>query len=145
MVLTVNDIKQILPHRYPMLLVDRILEIEPMQMAVGLKNVTANEVFFNGHFPEDPIMPGVLIVEAMTQVAGIAVLYTEEHRGKVPVFAKISEAKFHKPVVPGDQLITTAHILRVVRNKMVFLKMEGRVDGVLVAEAEAVCALQPAK
>ena len=106
-VLDINEIKKILPHRYPMLLVDRILEVEPMKRAVGIKNITANEMQFLGHFPNEPIMPGVLLIEAMAQVGGVAMLYPEENRGKIAVFAKIDNVRFRKQVVPGDQVVTT--------------------------------------
>ena len=104
-VLDINEIKKILPHRYPMLLVDRILEVEPMKRAVGIKNITANEMQFLGHFPNEPIMPGVLLIEAMAQVGGVAMLYPEENRGKIAVFAKIDNVRFRKQVVPGDQVV----------------------------------------
>ena len=111
-VLDINEIKKILPHRYPLLLVDRILEIEPMKRAVGLKNITANEVQFLGHFPNEPIMPGVLLIEAMAQVGGVAMLYPEENRGKIAMFVKIDNVRFRKQVVPGDQVITTAEVIK---------------------------------
>ena len=114
-VLDINEIKKILPHRYPMLLVDRILEIEPMKRAVGIKNITANEVQFLGHFPNEPIMPGVLLIEAMAQVGGVAMLYPEENRGKIAVFAKIDNVRFRKQVVPGDQVVTTAEVTKIMR------------------------------
>jgi beta-hydroxyacyl-ACP dehydratase FabZ len=110
-VLDINEIKKILPHRYPLLLVDRILEIEPMKRAVGLKNITANEVQCLGHFPNEPIMPGVLLIEAMAQVGGVAMLYPEENRGKIAMFVKIDNVRFRKQVVPGDQVITTAEVI----------------------------------
>ncbi|ADH59987.1 beta-hydroxyacyl-(acyl-carrier-protein) dehydratase FabZ [Thermoanaerobacter mathranii subsp. mathranii str. A3] len=100
-----KDIKKILPHRYPFLLVDRIIEIEEGKKAVGIKNVTANEPFFQGHFPDNPIMPGVLIIEALAQVAGIAVMNIEEFRGKLGLFTGINKCRFKKVVRPGDQLV----------------------------------------
>src|SRR3954454_9780383 len=103
-ILDVNEIRQILPHRYPMLLVDRIIELEAERI-VGIKNVTANEPFFNGHFPDFPVMPGVLIVEAMAQTAGVLVLKSMGGRGKkLVLLVAIENARFRKPVVPGDQL-----------------------------------------
>jgi 3-hydroxyacyl-[acyl-carrier-protein] dehydratase len=108
-------IREIIPHRYPFLMVDRVIEIEPGKRAVAIKNVTINEEFFQGHYPQYPIMPGVLIIEAMAQVAGIAVLSVEEYRGRVPVFAGIDKAKFRKPVVPGDQLRIEVEILKLGR------------------------------
>ncbi len=106
MQLDINDIMKILPHRYPFLMVDRIIEVEQGKRCVGIKNVTMNEPFFQGHFPGHPIMPGVLIIEAMAQVAGImAYLASEEaNRGKVTYFLAIDNARFRKPVLPGDQL-----------------------------------------
>ncbi len=98
------DIQKILPHRYPFLLVDKIIEIEYGKRAVGIKNVTVNEPFFQGHFPGVPIMPGVLIVEAMAQVGAIAILGMEEHKGKLAVFAGIDDLRFKKQVLPGDTL-----------------------------------------
>ncbi len=106
MQLDINEIMKILPHRYPFLMVDRIIEVEQGKRCVGIKNVTMNEPFFQGHFPGHPIMPGVLIIEAMAQVAGImAYLASEEaNRGKVTYFLAIDNARFRKPVFPGDQL-----------------------------------------
>ena len=98
------EIQKIIPHRYPMLLVDRILELEPMKRAVGVKNITMNELQFLGHFPGEPIMPGVLLIEAMAQVGGVAMLYPEENRGKIAVFGKIDNVRFRRQVVPGDQI-----------------------------------------
>ena len=98
------DIMRLLPHRYPFLLVDRVVELEPGRAVVAVKNVTANEPHFVGHFPERPIMPGVLIVEALAQAAGIAVLALPEYRGKFALFAGIDECRFRRMVVPGDQL-----------------------------------------
>jgi 3-hydroxyacyl-[acyl-carrier-protein] dehydratase len=98
------DIMRILPHRYPFLLVDRILELEPGQRAVGIKNVTANEPHFTGHFPGRPIMPGVLMVEALAQTAGVAVLSLDEYRGKLGLFAGIDGCRFRRLVQPGDTL-----------------------------------------
>ncbi len=98
------EIQKIIPHRYPFLLVDRILELEPGQKAVGLKNVTANEPFFQGHFPGNPLMPGVLIVEALAQVGAVALMSLEENKGKLAVFAGIDGVRFKKQVTPGDTL-----------------------------------------
>jgi 3-hydroxyacyl-[acyl-carrier-protein] dehydratase len=134
---TLEEIKRILPHRYPFLLVDRILSMELGQHIVGLKNVTVNEPFFVGHFPHNPIMPGVLIIEAMAQVAGIlALLTTPENLGNQNLFLmSLDKVRFRRPVVPGDQLIID---LKVLRGGKKFFKMEGKatVDNNLVAEAE---------
>ncbi len=104
MSLDIQQIQEILPHRYPFLLIDRILEVEPYKRAVGLKNVTGNEGFFQGHFPGFPVMPGVLMVEALAQVGAVAVLMPEENRGRVAFFAGINNLRFRRQVVPGDQL-----------------------------------------
>lgn len=98
------EIQKIIPHRYPFLLVDRVLELEAGVKAVGIKNVTVNEPFFQGHFPSNPIMPGVLIVEALAQVGAVALMSLEENKGKLAVFAGIDEVRFKKQVVPGDTL-----------------------------------------
>jgi beta-hydroxyacyl-ACP dehydratase FabZ len=140
-ILDVNEIRRILPHRYPFLLVDRILELEPGRI-VGIKNVTVNEPFFPGHFPDFPVMPGVLIVEAMAQTAGVLVLKSiSDRESKLVYLVSIERAKFRKPVVPGDQLRIE---MSVIRRKGSVAKMAGRatVDGVLVAEAEVMCKLQ---
>lgn len=139
--LSITDIQKIIPHRYPFLLVDRILEIEPQKRAVGIKNVTANEGFFNGHFPGTPVMPGVLIIEAMAQVGGICMLDCDEHRGKIAYFAGIDHAKFRRPVVPGDQLRMEAEILKL-RGNIGKLQATAYVDGHIVAEAELMFALE---
>ena len=135
-VLDINEIKKILPHRYPLLLVDRILEIEPMKRAVGLKNITANEVQFLGHFPNEPIMPGVLLIEAMAQVGGVAMLYPEENRGKIAMFVKIDNVRFRKQVGPGDQVITTAEVIKTMRGSMGIIHCEGKVDDVVACECD---------
>jgi 3-hydroxyacyl-[acyl-carrier-protein] dehydratase len=136
---TLEEIKRVLPHRYPFLLVDRILSMELGQSIVGLKNVTVNEPFFVGHFPHNPIMPGVLIIEAMAQVAGILALLTNpENVGNQNIYLmSLDKVRFRRPVVPGDQLILDLKVLR--GGKKVF-KMEGKatVDNNLVAEAELV-------
>ena len=132
------DVQQILaflPHRYPMLLVDRILEVEEGERIVGLKNVTINEPFFNGHFPGHPIMPGVLIVEAMAQTGGLLMMREMENVAeKVVYFMSLDDVKWRKPVVPGDQLIFE---VKLVQRRRRVLKMRGvaKVDGVTVAEA----------
>lgn len=135
MVLNAQEIQDIIPHRYPMLLVDRIIELEPLKRAVGIKNVTMNEQFFLGHFPSQPVMPGVLLVEAMAQVGGIAMLYPKEHRGKLAFFAGIDRVKFRRPVVPGDQVRMVAEIIKL-RGSMGKVWAEAYVDDQLVAVGE---------
>jgi len=134
---TLEEIKRILPHRYPFLMVDRILSIALGKRVVGLKNVSVNEPFFMGHFPQNPIMPGVLIIESMAQVGGIlALLSTPEHLGNPEVYLMaMDKVRFRRPVVPGDQLILE---IQVIRPGKKFFKMEGKatVEGTLVAEAE---------
>jgi beta-hydroxyacyl-ACP dehydratase FabZ len=144
-ILDLQAIQRILPHRYPMLLVDRIVELEPERI-VGIKNVTGNEPFFAGHFPDFAVMPGVLIVEAMAQVAGVLVLKDLPDQQKVVYLASIEQAKFRRPVVPGDQLRIE---MKVGKRKSFVAKLYGTatVDGVVVAEAEVMCKLadkQPA-
>jgi len=108
----IKEIQKFLPHRYPFLMVDRIIEIEPGKKAIGIKNVTINEEFFQGHFPGEPIMPGVLIIEAMAQVAGILAFRSGATVGKSVYFMSIEKAKFRKPVVPGDQVRLEIQILQ---------------------------------
>jgi 3-hydroxyacyl-[acyl-carrier-protein] dehydratase len=124
MTLNSNEIQQIIPHRYPFLLVDRIVEMELGKRAVGIKCVTANEMHFVGHFPEHHVMPGVLIVEACAQVGAVAILSMEEYKGRIAFFAGIDNAKFRRQVIPGDQL----------RLEIEFTKMRGRIG---VGEAKA--------
>ncbi|MGH9358854.1 MAG: 3-hydroxyacyl-ACP dehydratase FabZ [Terriglobia bacterium] len=144
---TVGEILKILPHRYPFLLVDRIVALEPGKRITGLKNVTVNEPFFQGHFPGSPVMPGVLIIESMAQVAGV-LIYRDlsEKEKKLIYFTGIENAKFRRPVTPGDQLLVEMELL-VRRNN--FGKMAGRatVDGKLAAEATVLFAIvgHPAK
>ena len=138
--LDIEAIREILPHRYPMLLVDRIVELEAERI-VGIKNVTANEPFFTGHFPDFPVMPGVLIVEAMAQVAGVLVLKSiPDRHSKLVLLAAVESAKFRRPVLPGDQLRME---MVVIKRKASVAKMRGeaKVDGVVVAEAEMMCKL----
>src|SRR5579872_5627180 len=140
-ILEINQIRRLLPHRYPMLLVDRIVELEAERI-VGIKNVTANEPFFSGHFPDFPVMPGVLIVEAMAQTAGVLVLNSiPDRESKLVLLVAIESAKFRRPVVPGDQLRIE---MTVIRRKGSVAKIAGRatVDGMLVSEAEVMCKLQ---
>lgn len=131
----IEEIKSILPHRYPFLLIDRILSIVPGESIIGIKNVTANEEFFNGHFPGKPVMPGVLMVEAMAQVAGVLFLSQPEHKGKTPFFCGIDNVRFRRPVVPGDRLEFHAKVLKV-RGNTGKVEAEARVDGELVTGGE---------
>ena len=133
--LTNIQIQEILPHRYPFLLVDKILEYTPGVRAVGVKNVTANEPFFQGHFPGNPIMPGVLIVEAMAQVAGVAGLTDEQNKGKLGLFAGIENMKFKKQVVPGDTLIMEAEFT-AMKMGVAKVSVSAKVDGKIAAEGE---------
>jgi len=136
--MNILEIMNLLPHRYPFLLVDRIVELEMGKKIVGIKNVTINEPFFQGHFPGQPVMPGVLILEAMAQVAGVMALSTvpaEQVKNKVIYFMTIDKAKFRKPVVPGDQVRFEMDVLRMRSNTMSF-KGQASVDGTAVAEAE---------
>ena len=134
--LDITQIQAILPHRYPFLLVDRIIEYEPAKRVVGIKNVTLNEPFFAGHFPGAPVMPGVLIVEAMAQTAAVLILANMPDREtKLVFFTGIDSAKFRRPVVPGDQLRLELTVLRL-RPAYAKLRGEAYVDGQLVAEAE---------
>lgn len=131
----ITEIQSIIPHRYPFLLIDRILEIDPFKRIVAIKNVTINEPFFQGHFPGAPVLPGVIIIEAMAQ-AGAVLLFREvqDRASKLLYFTSIEEAKFRKPVGPGDQLVLE---VSVIKYKMGYAKLRGeaRVDGNLVTEA----------
>jgi beta-hydroxyacyl-ACP dehydratase FabZ len=138
--LDIDRIREILPHRYPFLLVDRIDEMEEMRI-VGVKNVTCNEPFFVGHFPEYPVMPGVMIVEAMAQVAGVLVLYNiPDRRNKLVLLATVEEAKFRRPVRPGDSLRIEATILKR-KATLAQIAAVATVDGAGVAEARMLCKL----
>lgn len=139
--MNITEIMKLLPHRYPMLLVDRILEIEPGKRIVGLKNVTANEQFFQGHFPGAPVMPGVLIVEAMAQCGAVLALRDMEDRDrKLFLFGGVDKARFRKQVVPGDQLIME---LTVLQRRANTAKLQGiaKVNDAVVAEAELLSVL----
>ena len=137
----IKEIMRLLPHRYPFLLVDRILEVEKAKSITGLKNVTINEPFFQGHFPSQPIMPGVLILEGMAQVGGILAFHSipEMVGDKLIYFAGIDKVRFRQPVVPGDQLIFA---MEVLKQKGKIWKMSGKakVNGNLAAEAELIAA-----
>ncbi|MDD3354390.1 MAG: 3-hydroxyacyl-ACP dehydratase FabZ [Zoogloea sp.] len=140
----INEIKRLIPHRYPFLLVDRITELEVGKRVVGLKNVTINEPFFPGHFPHNPVMPGVLIIEAMAQAAAILAFKTDgsvPDEGSTVYFASVDNVRFKRPVVPGDQLVIEAEIVRKMRNIWKF-RAVARVDGELATEAEFMCAIK---
>lgn len=133
-------IRKLLPHRYPFLLVDRITEFEAHKRIVGYKNVSQNEPFFQGHFPEQPIMPGVLIIEAMAQCGGLLTLISrEEPASSLFYMVKVDNARFNRMVVPGDKLELHAEITRTIRNMAVYA-CEAKVDGVVVASADVLCA-----
>jgi 3-hydroxyacyl-[acyl-carrier-protein] dehydratase len=135
-VLDSRAIQGILPHRYPFLLVDKIIELVPRERIVGIKQVTVNEYFFRGHFPEAPVMPGVFIIEALAQVGAILALREMEDRDKkIPFFSGIEKARFRRPVVPGDTLTLEVVPMRL-GNRVQKMRGEARVDGQLVAEAE---------
>lgn len=134
-VMSIQEIKEIIPHRYPMLLVDRIEELEEGKRVVAKKNVTINEPFFQGHFPHEPVMPGVLIVEAMAQAGAVALLSLPDFRGKTAYFGGLDKAKFRKKVTPGDTLILEVEILKV-KSAAGIGKGIAYFDGKKVAEAE---------
>jgi UDP-3-O-[3-hydroxymyristoyl] N-acetylglucosamine deacetylase/3-hydroxyacyl-[acyl-carrier-protein] dehydratase len=133
--LDIHHVQRILPHRYPFLMIDRIIEIEGAKRIVGIKNVTINEPFFQGHYPGDPIMPGVLVIEALAQIGGVLLSQVLEHKGKVAVLLSLDKVKFRRAVRPGDQLILEAETVRV-RSTTGHVKGRARVAGELVAEAE---------
>ena len=140
--LNINEIKEILPHRFPMLLVDRILESEPGVKAKGLKNVSVNEAFFDGHYPGMPIMPGVLIVEFMAQAGAVILLLDPKYKGMVPVIGAIDDVKFKRQVVPGDQLIADVELLWI-KGMIGRIKAVATVDGELAAQMEMTFKLLP--
>lgn len=139
--LGIEEIQKIIPHRYPFLLIDRITELEPGKRAKGIKNVTANEQFFTGHFPEYPVMPGVLIVEALAQVGSVSILSMEENKGKIGFFGGIDGFRFRKQVIPGDQLLLEVEIIKM-RGPIGKGKAVATVDGDVVAEGELTFAVK---
>ncbi|MDX2099313.1 MAG: 3-hydroxyacyl-ACP dehydratase FabZ [Leptolyngbyaceae cyanobacterium bins.59] len=136
-----EEIHQLLPHRYPFALVDKIIDYIPGQKATGIKNVTFNEPHFQGHFPGRPLMPGVLIVEAMAQVGGIVLTQLPDVPAGLFVFAGIDKVRFRRPVVPGDQLLITVELLSVKRRRFGKMQAHAEVGGQLVAEGELMFSL----
>ncbi len=142
----INQVMELLPHRYPFLLIDRVVELEPGHSLTALKNVTINEPFFAGHFPGYPVMPGVLVLEAMAQATGL-LAFSEmgpEHRTKLYMLVGIDKARFRGQVVPGDQLVLKISLKRKMRGIGIY-QCEARVDGELAAEAEMMCSSQDRK
>jgi 3-hydroxyacyl-[acyl-carrier-protein] dehydratase len=140
MALDIKQIMEIIPHRYPFLLVDRIEEMEPGKSCVGYKNVTMNEPFFQGHFPSEPVMPGVLIIEALAQVGAVAILSKEEFKGKIAYFGGINNAKFKRKVVPGDVLKLEIEMTSV-KGPIGMGSAKATVNGQLAASAELIFAV----
>ncbi len=140
-VLNAQEIHRILPHRYPFALVDRIIEYVPGEKAVGIKNVTFNEPYFPGHIPDFPLMPGVLMVEAMAQVGGIILVQLPGMEGKFFAFAGIDKVRFRRPVIPGDRLIMTVELLSLKQNRIAKMQGKGEVDGELAVKGEMMFSL----
>ena len=135
----IQKITSLLPHRYPFLLVDRVIEVDPGERLLGIKNVTINEPFFQGHFPEKPVMPGVLIIEALAQATGLLAMESEEVAGKAIYYlVGVDKARFKRPVVPGDQLQLEVSVLKQRRGIWTF-SAKGTVDGAICASAEIMC------
>jgi 3-hydroxyacyl-[acyl-carrier-protein] dehydratase len=139
--LSIEEIHQLLPHRYPFSLVDRIIQYVPGKSAIGIKNVSFNEPHFQGHFPGKPIMPGVLIVEAMAQVGGVVLTQMPDLPEGLFMFAGIDKVRFRRPVVPGDQLVMTVELLRVKHRRFGWMQGRAEVDGQLAAEGELMFSL----
>ncbi len=135
-IFTVEEIQQLLPHRYPFALVDRIIEYIPGKKAVGIKNVTFNEPYFPGHIPNRPLMPGVLMVEAMAQVGGVVLIQLPGMEGKFFAFAGIDKVRFRRQVTPGDQLIMTVELLSLKLNRIAKMQGKAEVDGQLAVQGE---------
>jgi 3-hydroxyacyl-[acyl-carrier-protein] dehydratase len=140
-IFNVEQIHQLLPHRYPFALVDRIIEYEPSKRAVGIKNVTYNEPYFPGHIPAHPLMPGVLMVEAMAQVGGIILSQMPGLEGRFFAFAGIDGVRFRRQVIPGDRLILTVELLSLKRNRIAKMQGKGTVEGQLAVEGEMLFSL----
>ena len=141
-IIDINKIREIIPHRYPFLLIDRITYLEPGLKAVGYKNMTTNEPFFQGHFPGNPIMPGVLIVEALAQLGCVTMLAKEEYKNMIGLFAGIDSVRFKKPVVPGDKLDLFVELIKL-KGPIGKFKGEAKVDGQLACEGEVLFAVAP--
>ena len=139
-IIDINRIREIIPHRYPFLLLDRITFVDPGIKAIGYKNISTNEPFFQGHFPGNPIMPGVLIVEALAQLGCVAMLIKEEYKDKIGLFAGIEGVRFKKPVVPGDKLDLCVELLNI-KGPIGKFKGEATVDGQLACKAEVLFAI----
>lgn len=136
-----QEIKEIIPHRYPFLLVDKILDIEEEKRVTGIKNVSINEPFFQGHFPDYPVMPGVLIIEALAQVGAVAILQKKENKGKIGFLAGVDNCRFKRQVVPGDQLKLEVEIIRL-KGPVGKGKARATVDGEVACEAEIIFAVK---
>ena len=141
-IIDINKIREIIPHRYPFLLIDGITYLEPGLKAVGYKNITTNEPFFQGHFPGNPIMPGVLIVEALAQLGCVTMLAKEEYKNMIGLFAGIDSVRFKKPVVPGDKLDLFVELIKL-KGPIGKFKGEAKVDGQLACEGEVLFAVAP--
>ncbi len=136
MIMDIEQVMQYLPHRYPFLLIDKVIELELGKSITAIKNVTINEPFFNGHFPGNPVMPGVLQIEAMAQAAGVLLLRRGSSEGKVALLMSADKVKFRKAVRPGDQIVITAKLLRTRANRIATAEVTSSVDGLVVSSAE---------